>query len=195
MHVAFGTLALGTSQTHHPVAKLWFVSAAWRWSFSNWRPRAQCRSYQTRLLSIAAAEGLRLRKLLVFEEGASAADPCDGTGAALHQLTEGADVDKHGVELDAGRAASASASGIATVHGNVFDTIGKSESFSFLYLNPPYDCEIGCANSKRMEYLFLDNTFRWLIEGGVLLRVVPQERLDSAIPLLPGTSLGCVSSG
>jgi Uncharacterised methyltransferase family (DUF6094) len=37
-----------------------------------------------------------------------------------------------------------------------------------------------------VEYLFLDHTFRWLIEGGVLLMVVPQERLDSAIPLLGG---------
>jgi hypothetical protein len=67
-----------------------------------------------------------------------------------------------------------------------FDTIGKSESFSFLYLNPPYDSEIGLADNKRMEYLFLEHTFRWLIEGGVLLMVVPQERLDSAIPLLAG---------
>jgi hypothetical protein len=75
------------------------------------------------------AEGIRLRNLLDFEPGASAVDPCAGTGAALHQLTEGAEVEKHGVELDAGRAAAASASGIVTVHGNVFDTIGKSESF------------------------------------------------------------------
>jgi hypothetical protein len=132
------------------------------------------------------AEGIRLRKLLDFETGASAVDPCAGTGAVLHQLTEGAEVEKHGVELDAGRAAAASASGIATVHGNLFDTIGKSDSFSFLYLNPPYDAEIGSADNKRMEYLFLDHTFRWLIEGGVLLMVVPQERLDSAIPLLAG---------
>jgi tRNA1(Val) A37 N6-methylase TrmN6 len=130
------------------------------------------------------AEGLRLRKLLVFEEGASAADPCAGTGAALHQLTEGADVDKHGVELDAGRAAQSAASGITTVHGNLFETIGKPESFSFLYLNPPYDAEIGSRDNKRMEYLFLEHTFRWLAEGGVLLMVVPQERLDSAIPCL-----------
>jgi hypothetical protein len=136
------------------------------------------------------AEGLRLRKLLVFEDGASAADPCAGAGAALHQLTEGAEVEKHGVELDAGRAAAASASGIATVHGNLFDTIGKPESFSFLYLNPPYDSEIGSADNKRMEYLFLEHTFRWLVEGGVLLMVVPQERLDSAIPLLAGNFTG-----
>ena len=83
------------------------------------------------------AEGARLRKLLNFDVGASAVDPCAGTGAALHQLTQGVEVKKHGAELDAGRAAAASASGIVTVHGNAFDTIGKSESFSFLYLNPP----------------------------------------------------------
>jgi hypothetical protein len=132
------------------------------------------------------AEGARLRRLLDFAPGASAVDPCAGTGAALHQLTEGAEVKKHGVELDAGRAAAASASGIATVHGNLFDTIGKSESFSFLYLNPPYDSEIGSADNKRMEYLFLEHTFRWLVGGGVLLMVVQQERLDSAIPQLAG---------
>jgi hypothetical protein len=136
------------------------------------------------------AEGLRLRKLLVFEEGASAADPCAGTGAALHQLTEAADVDKHGVELDAGRAARSAASGITTIHGDLFETIGKAESFSFLYLNPPYDAEIGSRDNKRMEYLFLEHTFRWLVEGGVLLMVVPQERLDSAIPLLAGNFTG-----
>jgi Uncharacterised methyltransferase family (DUF6094) len=136
------------------------------------------------------AEGALLRNLLDFETGASAVDPCTGTGAALHQLTDNAQVDKHGVELDAGRAAAASASRIATVHGNLFDTIGRSESFSFLYLNPPYDSEIGSADNKRMEYLFLEHTFRWLVEGGVLLMVVPQERLDSAIPLLAGNFTG-----
>jgi hypothetical protein len=116
---------------------------------------------------LSPTEGTRLRNLLDFEPCASAVDPCAGTGAALHQMTEGAEVEKHGVELDAGRAAAASAGGIATVHGNLFDTIGKSESFSFLYLNPPYDSEIGSADNKRMEYLFLEHTFRWLVEGGV----------------------------
>jgi hypothetical protein len=124
-------------------------------------------------------EGTRLRKLLDFALGASAVDPCAGTGAALH-----------GVELDAVRAATAAASGIRTVHGNLFDTAGKSESFSFLYLNPPYDPEIGSLDNKRMEYLFLEHCFRWLVEGGVLLMVVPQERLDTAIPLLAGNFTG-----
>jgi 16S rRNA G966 N2-methylase RsmD len=130
------------------------------------------------------AEGTRLRRLLDFAPGTSAVDPCAGTGAALHQLTEGAQVSLHAVELDAARAAAATASGIQTVHGNVFDTVVKSESFSFLYLNPPYDSEIASIDNKRMEYLFLEHCFRWLVEGGVLLLVVPQERLDAAIPLL-----------
>jgi hypothetical protein len=136
------------------------------------------------------ADGARLRGLLDFAPGASGVDPCAGTGAALHQLTEGSHVELHGVELDAARAAASTAGGIATVHGNLFDTLGKSESFSFLYLNPPYDSEIASLDNKRMEYLFLEHCFRWLVEGGVLLMVVPQERLDGAIPLLAGNFTG-----
>jgi hypothetical protein len=136
------------------------------------------------------AEGARLRRLLDFVPGASAVDPCAGTGAALHQLTEGAQVSLHAVELDAVRAAAATASGITTIHGNVFDTVGKSESFSFLYLNPPHDSEIASLDNQRMEYLFFEHCFRWLVEGGVLLMVVPQERLDAAIPLLAGNFTG-----
>ena len=132
------------------------------------------------------AETARLRSLLRFASGAGALDPCAGTGAALHELTVGAGVEKHGVELDAERAAMAAASGIATVHGNLFDTVGRVESFSFLYLNPPYDSQIGFMGNKRMEYLFLEHTFRWLVESGVLLMVVPQERLEATIPLLAG---------
>jgi hypothetical protein len=130
-------------------------------------------------------EAKRLRKLLEFSAGTtSVVDPCVGTGAALHQLTEGAEAEKHGVELDANRAAGAAASGIATVHGDLFNAVAKVESFSFLYLNPPYDAEIGSMDNRRMEFLFLEHTHRWLVEGGVLLMVVPQARLDSAIPLL-----------
>jgi hypothetical protein len=42
------------------------------------------------------AEGARLRRLLDFAPGASAVDPCAGTGAALRQLTEGAQVSLRG---------------------------------------------------------------------------------------------------
>ena len=130
-------------------------------------------------------EGKRLRKLLDFTAGTtSVVDPCVGTGDALLQLTDGAEAEKHGVELDANRAATAAASGIRTIQGDLFNTIAKVESFSFLYLNPPYDSEIGSIDNKRMEFLFLEHTYRWPVEDGVLLMVVPQARLDSSIPLL-----------
>ena len=130
-------------------------------------------------------EGKRLRKLLDFTAGTtSVVDPCVGTGDALHQLTDRTEAEKHGVELDANRAATAAASGIRTIQGDLFNTIAKVESFSLLYVNPPYDSEIGSMDNKRREFLFLEQTYRWLAEGGVLLMVVPQSRLESSIPLL-----------
>jgi hypothetical protein len=36
--------------------------------------------------------------------------------------------------------------------------MAKSESFSLLMLNPPYDPEIGLVANNRMERLFLDHT-------------------------------------
>jgi len=48
------------------------------------------------------------------------------------------------------------------------------ESFSLIYLNPPYDFEIGEDKSQRMERLFLE---AWCIVGSnaaeVLILVIP----------------------
>jgi hypothetical protein len=89
------------------------------------------------------SEGTKLRELLVFTGPASVVDPCVGQGTALDLVTSGADVPRYGVELDAERALAASATGIATIQGNAFDAVATPESFSLLYLNPPYDSEIG----------------------------------------------------
>ena len=115
------------------------------------------------------SEGANLRKLLSFTGLASVVDPCVGQGTALNLLTQDAEVRRYGVELDAERAQVASAKGIETIQGNAFDAIAKPESFSLLYLNPPYDSEIGPVANSRMERLFLEHTFRWLVmEGGLL---------------------------
>jgi len=58
--------------------------------------------------------------------------------------------------------------GIETIQGNVFDAMARPESFSLLYLNPPYDFEIGSDANRRMEAVFLEHTYRWLAMEGVL---------------------------
>ena len=118
-------------------------------------------------------EGHRLRRLLQSTEPFSAIDPCVGTGVALHLMTANLPCRRYGVELDAERALAASRSGIETVQGNLFDAHAKVESFSLLYLNPPYDSEIGTLNNQRIELLFLEHTYRWLVHSGVLLFIVP----------------------
>jgi hypothetical protein len=137
---------------------------------------------------LPSTEGPRLRLLLQFpSEGASVLDPCAGTGAALLQLTDGSRVDRFAVELDSQRAVDCQATGIQTIHGNLFDVNAKVESFSLLYLNPPYDTEVASFGNKRMEFLFLRRTHRWLVMGGVLVMVVPHAQLEECIPLLAET--------
>jgi hypothetical protein len=130
------------------------------------------------------SEAERLAQLLNFNAPASVIDPCVGQGSALTLITRGADLRRYGIELDAERAAIANSKGIQTIQGNVFDACAKSESFSLLYLNPPYDSEIGSFGNSRMERLFLEHTFRWLTPGGVLLMVIPFERLHECAGLL-----------
>jgi hypothetical protein len=105
-------------------------------------------------------EGVKLRSLLTFAGLASVIDPCVGQGTALQLVTSDVSVWRYGVELDAERAPIASSQDIETLQGNVFDAIGKPESFSLLYLNPPYDSEIGTTANRRMEALFLEHTYR-----------------------------------
>jgi hypothetical protein len=129
-------------------------------------------------------EAPKLRALLSFSGTASVIDPCVGQGKALHFITQDADVFRYGVELDTERARIAADSGIETIQGNTFDAHAETGSFSLLYLNPPYDSEIGSVANHRMEQLFLQHTYRWLVMGGVLLFVIPFERLHDCIGAL-----------
>jgi hypothetical protein len=51
------------------------------------------------------------------------------------------------------------------------------ECFGLLYLNPPYDWTLGPDDSRRTEPSFLSHTYRWLKPGGVLIFVIPGDRL------------------
>jgi hypothetical protein len=130
------------------------------------------------------SEGVKLRSLLSYAGPASVIDPCVGQGNALHLITSDAQVRRYGVELDAERSRIAGAKGIETIQGNAFDVIARPESFSLLYLNPPYDSEIGTIGNRRMEAVFLEHTYRWLRMEGVLILVIPFERLHDCTGIL-----------
>lgn len=134
-------------------------------------------------LSVAEAE--RIRRFLVFSgEETSVLDPCAGTGAALASVTSGAKAMRYAIELDAFRAEEAAKTADQLVQGNCFDVHCAVESFSLLYLNPPYDHEISESRNARMERLFLEHTYRWLKLAGVLVLVIPGARLSECIEIL-----------
>src|SRR5215469_2098471 len=120
----------------------------------------------------------RLRKHLQFSsESASVLDPCAGTGVALLALTDCASVRRYGIELDSYRADEAQRILDEVVQGSAFDSHSTVESFSLVYLNPPYDFEIGEGRNRRIEPLFLEHVGRWVRPGGVLVMVVPYDRV------------------
>jgi hypothetical protein len=88
----------------------------------------------------------------------TALDPCAGAGAALKALTADSSSELFGVELDSNRAEQASRAGLRMIQGNLFNVRARIERLSLLYLNPPYDFEIGPLANKRMERLFLGHT-------------------------------------
>ncbi len=130
-------------------------------------------------------EAERIRKFLKFpDKPYCALDPCVGDGAAFAEIASDKKALRYGVELDAGRAEQSRTKGIEVIQGNCFDAQCPVESFSLIYLNPPYDFEISEQKSQRMEKLFLEHVHRWLIRGGILVFVVPAKRITDCAALL-----------
>jgi hypothetical protein len=111
-------------------------------------------------------------------------DPCAGTGAALRQITGETKARRYGIELDSFRAIEAQRVLDEVVQGSVFDAHCPVESYSLLYLNPPYDDEIAEGRNRRMEGVFLEHCFRWLRPGGILVLVIPGNRIGSCSDVL-----------
>ena len=133
---------------------------------------------------LATAEAERLRSCLMFAPEFSALDPCVGDGVAFTRLLEGGRAHRYGIEIDVNRAEKARVLGIDTLQANAMDVRCPAESISLLYLNPPYDLEVGQTNNQRLELVFLEHTYRWLKPGGVLVFVIPQPQLKSCAGIL-----------
>jgi len=141
---------------------------------------------QTKLgfFPLPIAEARRLKNWLAFPERFSAIDPCVGDGVAFAHLLHDVTAHRYGIEIDAYRAEQANALGIETLQADAMDVRCQPEAVSLLYLNPPYDWEAGESNNQRLEFVFLEHTYRWLKSGGVLLFVIPQLRLAKCARLL-----------
>ncbi|PYX43867.1 MAG: hypothetical protein DMG79_21605 [Acidobacteria bacterium] len=133
---------------------------------------------------LPTAEAERIRNCLKFAPEFSAVDPCVGDGVAFTSLLKGANSYRYGIEIDANRAEQARVVAIETLQANAMDVRCPAESISLLYLNPPYDLEVGQTNNQRLELVFLEHTCRWLKPGGVLVFVIPQPQLKSCARIL-----------
>jgi hypothetical protein len=133
---------------------------------------------------LPTAEAERLRNRLAFAGEFSAVDPCVGDGVAFTSLLTGSQACRYGIEIDANRAEQAKALGIETLQANTIDVRCLAESVSLLYLNPPYDLEVGQTNNQRLELVFLEHTYRWLRPGGILVLVIPQSQVKSCARIL-----------
>ena len=107
-------------------------------------------------------------------------DPCCGAGEALAQLAERMDapnaipIETYGVELHRDRAEEAGKRLGHTLASDLFATSVANGAFGLLLLNPPYDHD---SEDKRTEHAFLTQTTRYLAEGGLLVFIVPRQRL------------------
>ena len=131
------------------------------------------------------AEAKRLKRYLEFpDRDFAAVDPCVGDGTAFAALLDGTTCHRYGIELDGLRAESAKTRQIDVLHADALEVHCPPECVSLLYLNPPYDFEVGSFRNRRFEELFLRHTLRWLKATGVLAFVIPQRRLIHCSALL-----------
>ncbi len=107
-------------------------------------------------------------------------DPCCGAGEALYRLAEGLNrsnavsIETYGVELHRDRAEEAEKRLDRTLASDLFATSIANGAFGLLLLNPPYDHD---SEDKRTEHAFLMHTTRYLAEDGLLVFIVPKQRL------------------
>lgn len=133
---------------------------------------------------LPAIEAGRIRNRLQLPEEFSALDPCVGDGVAFAQLLKSAHAQTYGIEIDAFRAEQAAQLGVQVIQANAMTVRCPAESVSLLYLNPPYDFEIGQQGNRRLELVFLEHTYRWLKPKGVLVFVLPRAQLRVCARLL-----------
>lgn len=107
-------------------------------------------------------------------------DPCAGEGHALLQLASGLNATAYGIELSEDRAALVRKrlpEGQSLAPADFLRTAISYRSFSFAFVNPPYDYATG--GEGRVENQFIERAVHMLADGGVLALVCPHDVADS----------------
>lgn len=121
-----------------------------------------------------AGSGTRVVRLL---------DPCAGTGEAAATIAAAIGAETYGIELNAERADAAQARLDHVLVSSAFSVRLANGAFSILFLNPPYSHD---DERRRLEHAFLANMTRTLCPGGVLVFLIPQQRLAVSARYLAG---------
>jgi hypothetical protein len=108
-------------------------------------------------------------------------DPCAGQGAAIRQLGDTLACPQtmtFAIELDEGRAETVKAilpQARVLAPASFFGCRASLNSFSFVWLNPPFDYAYG---GHRVEDQFVQTATSWLMPGGVMALVCPEDVAD-----------------
>lgn len=109
-------------------------------------------------------------------------DPCCGEGMALKSFTQGENADTYGIELDEARGHNAGSRLLRVGLGNYFSSQISFYCFHALFLNPPYvSAPSSQGGSRRMERAFLSDSIYRLMNGGLLVYIIPFHRATESV--------------
>jgi tRNA1(Val) A37 N6-methylase TrmN6 len=111
-------------------------------------------------------------------------DPCAGEGTALNLIGNHLEAETYGIEIDIERGNKAKEVLKRCLITDYQDTKISNNSFSLLWLNPPYDWAARNSEletSERYERTFLRDCIKYLCQNGILVYLIPQRRLDGHI--------------
>ena len=118
-----------------------------------------------------------IKKAVIFPESAvNILDPCCGEGLALETLADGENAVTYGVELDEVRAEEAQNHLKRIGFGSFFHSRISSGAFQCVFLNPPYLSVVSESGHRRQEKAFLADSMRLLMDGGLLIYIIPYYR-------------------
>ena len=119
-----------------------------------------------------------LKKGLAFPDSeVNLLDPCCGEGIALAALGAGENAVTYGVEIDEARAEEARTRLHHVGIGSYFQAAVSQKAFHAVFLNPPY-LSLG---GRRQERAFLGDSLFHLLDGGILIYIIPYYRATREI--------------